>query len=103
MADDSLFPNIDTVASSVMPKPVTLASAATIAPTTFLTFLTGTVPPTTITPPVNGAHLLALVGTSATPPVTGTTGNIAIATTMVTSKQLLMTYDPITAKYYPSY
>lgn len=103
MADDSLYVQLDTVASSVMLKPVTMASAATIAPTTFLTFLTGTVPPATITPPINGAHLLAFVGTSATPPVTATSGNIQIATTMVANKMLLMAYDPGTNKYYPSY
>jgi hypothetical protein len=103
MADDSLYAQLDTVASSVMTKPVTMAGAATIAPTTFLTFLTGTVPIATITPPVNGAHMLAFVATSATGPTTVTTGNVILASTLITNKMLLMTYDPSSNKYYPSY
>jgi hypothetical protein len=35
--------------------------------------------------------------------VTATTGNIAIATTTVLSKMLLMAWSPTTNKYYPSY
>lgn len=100
---DSDFQNLSTVQSSQQPKPVTLASAATIAPTTFLTTVTGTVPVTTITPPVTGQHMLALRFTNASPGVTGTTGNIGIASTTVLNKVLYMAYDPIAAKYYPSY
>jgi hypothetical protein len=100
---DSDFQNLSTVQSIQQPKPVTLASAATIAPTTFITDVTGTVPVTTITPPILGAHMLAFRFTNASPGVTGTTGNIGIATTTVLNKILFMTYHPVTAKYYPSY
>jgi len=103
MADDLNFQQMSTVQSLLQPKPVTLASAATIAPTTFMTTVTGTVPVTTITPPVTGSHMLALRFTTASPGVTGTTGNIGISTTTVVNKILLMCYDPIAAKYYPSY
>ena len=34
---------------------------------------------------------------------TGTSGNIAIATTGVVSKALILSYDATTAKWYPSY
>jgi hypothetical protein len=95
--------DIDTVASSVQLAPATIASSAVIAPTTFLSFISGSVPLATITPPVSGAHLLAFVFTSASPGVTATTGNIAIATTTVLSKMLLMAWSPTTNKYYPSY
>jgi len=103
MADDLNFQKLSTVQNSNMPAPVTLASSATIAPTTFLTTVTGTVPVTTITPPVTGQHMLGLRFTTASPGVTGTTGNIGIATTTVVNKVLYMAYDPTTAKYYPSY
>jgi hypothetical protein len=103
MADDSLVYQLDTVSSSVMPKPVTLASAATIAPTCFLTFVTGTVGVGTITPPIAGAHLLAFIFTNGSPGATITTGNIILATTVVQNKMLLMAYDPVSNKYYPSY
>ncbi len=103
MADDLNFQQISTVQNLLQPKPVTLAAAATIAPTTFLTFLTGTVPVATITPPVTGSHLLGFVATSATGPTTVTTGNVILASILITNKLLLLAYDPITAKYYPTY
>ena len=100
---DLLFQNLSTVQNNQQPMPATLASAATIAPVTFLTDVSGTVPITTITPPVTGQHMLAFRFTNAAPGVTGTTGNLAISTTTVTTKVLLMVYDPTSAKYYPSY
>jgi len=101
---DLLHQNISTVQSQQQPNPVTMAAATTIAPTTFLTFLTGTTSVATITPPVTGQHMLALVSTdSGTTNATVTTGNIALASTFVKNKALFMTYDPATAKYYPSY
>jgi hypothetical protein len=101
--DDLNFQKLSTVQNVGMPTPVTLASAATVAPTTFMTTLTGTVPVTTITPPVLGQHMLAFRFSNASPGVTGTTGNIGISTTTVQNKILLLCYDPTTAKYYPSY
>ena len=101
--DDLNFQNMSTVQSLQQPTPKTIASSATIAPTTFLTNVTGTVPVTTITPPVSGQHMLALRFTNASPGVTGTTGNIGIATTTVLNKILFYVYDPTAAKYYPSY
>ena len=101
---DALFQNLSTVQDNSQPLPVTIAMAATIAPTTFLTFVTGTVPIATITPPVTGSCVLAFVATTAaTTAVTVTTGNIILATTWVPNKALLMTYDPSSAKWYPSY
>ena len=101
---DLNFQNLSTVQSIEQPLPVTMAMAATIAPTTFLTFLTGTVPVATITPPVTGSCVLAFVATTAaTAAVTVTTGNIILASTWVPNKALLMTYDPSSAKWYPSY
>ncbi len=104
MPDDLNFQKCSTVQSNEQPLPVTMAMAATIAPSTFLTFLTGTVPVATITPPVTGSCMLAFVATTAaTTVVTLTTGNIIIASTFVPSKVLYMTYDPSSAKWYPSY
>lgn len=101
---DLLHQNLSTVQSQLQPAPVTMAAAATIAPSTFLTILTGTTSVATITPPVSGQHMLCFVSTdTGTTNVTVTTGNIALATTLVTKKALFMTYDPGTAKYYPSY
>ena len=101
---DLLHQNFSTVQSQQQPNPVTMAAATTIAPTTFITFLTGTTSVATITPPVTGQHMLCLISTdTGTTNATVTTGNIALASTFVTKKALYMAYDPATAKYYPSY
>ena len=100
---DLLFQNLSTVQNNQQPMPATIASAATIAPVSFLTNVSGTVPITTITPPVTGQHMLAFKFTNAAPGATGTTGNVSITSAPVLNKILFMTYDPTTTKYYPSY
>lgn len=88
----------------VNPGDVTIAAAATIAPKRLLTRLTGTVPVATITPPnlyFNGP--IYLLSTAASPFTTVTTGNIALATTVVQNKVLVLVYDPTASKWYPSY
>jgi hypothetical protein len=76
-----------------------MASAATIAPTTFLTVLTGNVGVATITPPVPHGHMLALqfAGTAGVL----ATGNILTATASVVGQIMLLVYNPATQKYSP--
>jgi len=83
-------------------KPVTLASAATIAPTTKFTIVTGTVAIATITPPLSGYHELTLMFTTATPAAFPTTGNIGKAASPVQNQPIVLCYDPNTGKYWPS-
>lgn len=97
---DLNFQDISTVQSNLQPKPVTLASAATIAPTTFITFVTGTVTIATITPPVSGQHMLILIFTNASPGITLTSGNIQRAATPIQNVPTIFVYDPLTAKYW---
>lgn len=97
---DLLFQNLSTVQSNQQLQPATVASAATIAPTTFLTFLTGTVQVATITPPVTGSHMLALCFTNAAPGALLTTGNIKSAYTPIQNRPFFAVYDPITALYW---
>jgi len=82
----------------------TIASATTVAPTTYTTFISGTTAIATITVPTN---ILATGGQIVLIPTgiftTTTAGNIALASTAVVSKALIMTYDATTAKWYPSY
>jgi hypothetical protein len=107
MSDDLNFQNISTVQNKLQPKPVTFVAAATVAPTTFLSFIAGTTALATITPPVTGAHLLAIVATATNWAGAVTTGNILVASvtnsTLWQNKLNLFVYDPISAKYYPSY
>ena len=83
----------------------TIGSAATIAPTNTITFVSGANAITTITPPTNlltGGGIMVLIPTGIWS--TNTTGNIALATPATTvGKALIMTYDSATAKWYPSY
>ena len=82
----------------------TLASAATIAPVTPIAFVSGVTTINTITAPApistnGGAITLIPTGVF----LTSVAGNISIASTTVVGKALIMTYDPITTKWYPSY
>lgn len=83
-----------------------LASAATVAPTSPIQHVTGTTQITTITAPVNftasgmGGCVVLIPDGAWT---TGTTGNIALASTATVSRALTMCYDSGTSKWYPSY
>lgn len=95
---DLLHQNLATVQSNLQPAPVTVASTTTISPSTFVTFVSGTVQITTVTPPVTGQHLLVLIPTGQF--TTVTTGNLSVATTAVVGDPLLLFYNPLEAKYY---
>jgi hypothetical protein len=83
-----------------------LASAATIAPTSPIHHITGTTQITTITAPANftvsgmGGCIVFIPDGAWT---TGTTGNIALASTATVSRALTMCYDNGASKWYPSY
>ena len=82
----------------------TVASSATIAPTTRIVFVSGTTAINTITAPAG----ISTTGGQITLIPTGlwsttTSGNIALVTTAVVNKALIMTYDSGTSKWYPSY
>jgi len=82
----------------------TIASAATIAPTTQIVFISGTAAIDTITPPSPislGGGQITFIPTGIF--TTTTAGNIALASTAVVSRALVMTYDVTTTKWYPSY
>lgn len=86
--------------SNIMPKPTTIAAAATIAPTTALTSITGATVITTITPPVTGYHELKFRFGTGTGNQLGTGGNIATSVTTVTDRVVTLHYDPRTGLYY---
>lgn len=82
----------------------TIASASTIAPTTQIVFVSGTTAIDTITPPSPisaGGGQITLIPTGLF--TTTIAGNIALASTAVVGKALIMTYDATTTKWYPSY
>lgn len=93
------FQDFSTVNGPTQPKPATLASAATIAPTGFLTVLTGNVAVVNITPPMPSLHMLAIQFAG----VAGVTnaGNVTTTTASVAGQIMLLVYNPLTAKYVP--
>lgn len=93
-----------TIATGTTAGAPTIASAATIAPVTPIAFVSGVITINTITPPApisNYGGQITLIPTGIF--TTGVSGNIAIGSTAVVSKALILTYDPITTKWYPSY
>jgi hypothetical protein len=82
----------------------TIASAATIAPTAPITFISGTAAVVTITAPAPisaGGGTITFIPTGA---FTWTAaGNIAVLGTAVVNRALTLTYDATTTKWYPSY
>ena len=98
---DGDFEQMSTVQSNLQPTSTRIAAATTIAPTTFLTFISGTTNITTITPPVSGNHMLVLIPTGATPPSVLTTGNVLVgSTTLAQNVPVILFYDTVAAKYY---
>lgn len=82
---------------------VALASAATIAPRAYVTHVTGTTAINTVTVPpglMNGGEIKLIPDALWS---TTTAGNLAVATTAVIGKLLILTYDANTGKFYPSY
>lgn len=96
---ESDWAQLGTVQGPTSPRGATLASGATIAPTTFLTILTGNTAINTITPPVPFGHMIALLfaGTAGV----GASGNIATAKASVVGEVILLIYNPAQAKYHP--
>ena len=83
-----------------------LVSATTIAPTTGAVHITGTAAISTITPPTGCTTTgfsctVTLIPDGAFTTVTG--GNIALGSTAVVNRALVMTRDVTTALWYPSY
>ena len=106
-SQDLDFQQLSTVQNLAQQKPLTITAAAAIAPKTFLTLLSGTTAIATITPPINGSHLLAIVSGVTNFSGFTTTGNILVASitnaTTWLNKVSFFVYNPITGKYHPRY
>ena len=98
MPNDLAFQDLSTVQSNLQPTPKTITASTTIAPATFLTILSGTTVIATITPPVTGTHMLAIVAGTTTAAFT-TTGNVRGITTASTEAPSLFIYNPLTGNY----
>ena len=96
---DLLFQQFSTVQpeGQIVQAPQTIASANTIAPTSFFTILTGNTVVKTITPPLRGVHFLVIQFAG----VAGVdnTGNINTTVASVASQLLGFVFNPQTQKY----
>lgn len=84
----------------------TIASASTIAPAGQVAHVNGTAVISTITPPqgcVNGSASCQLMLIPESPWSTDTSGNIALGTTAIPNRVLIMTWSTVTNLWYPSY
>lgn len=97
---DLLVQNLAPNQTNKQPLPVTIASAATIAPVNRLTFVTGTVQVATITPPTTGYCEVVLCFTDNAPGALLTSGNIKTAYTPITNRPFSLMYDPSSAKWW---
>lgn len=97
---DLTHQNFATVQSNKQPLPATIASAATITPTTKFTFVTGTTQVANITPPTTGYCEITLCFITAGPGAFLTTGNIQIAYQPIINRPIDLCYDPSTAKWW---
>lgn len=100
VSNDLSFQQLSSVQGISQPQPVTIASAATVAPTTFITFVSGTVAIATVTPPADGQHELVFIFTTTTPTAFTTTGNMKAVTTPTQNVPMLLFWNPIEKKYY---
>ena len=97
---ESDFQNLSTVQGVGQLGCRTIVAAATIAPTTFLTIVTGTTQLVNITPPLQGAHLLCFVFPDAMGAF-ATTGNILVGADPGVNILMFLVYNPKTGKYIP--
>lgn len=99
---DLLAANLASPQSNMQPGPITVASATTIAPSSLLTLVTGTINVATITPYVTGVHVLYLMFTDASPGDLVTTGNILVGTTTIAQNNVVqLIYNNKSNKYIP--
>lgn len=105
---DLIAPQMGLPQSGSMQKPLTIVAAATIAPQTNLTIVSGTTSIATITPPLPDAcHQVNIVCSVTNFSGFLTTGNILVASltnsTVWANKVNTFIYNPIVGKYYPRY
>lgn len=97
---DLNFQDLSTVQNNLQQGVRTIASASVIAPTTFLSVITGTTQLVTITPPVTGTHMLVFYFPDAMGAFS-TGGNILVGADPGANIATIMVYNPLTGKYIP--
>ena len=105
MSDDLNFAKLGVAQSIAQPLSPTIAAAATIAPTTRMTFVTGTTQVANITPPTTGYCEVVLCFTNNSPGAmltNGATNPIKVAYQPIVNRPILMCYDPSSNYWWPA-
>jgi hypothetical protein len=97
---DLAFQNFSTVQSDKQPDPPTIASAATITPTSRFTFVSGTVQVANITAPTSGYSEIVLCFTDAAPGLFLTTGNLKTAYQPIQNRPVTLYWIKAESKWY---
>ena len=97
---DLAFEDLGVAQSDKQPDPPTIASAATIAPATRFSFVSGTVQLANITPPTTGYCELVLCFTNAAPGAFLTTGNLKTAYQPIQNRPFSVFYIRAENKWY---
>jgi hypothetical protein len=95
--------DLEVAQSDKQPNPPTIASAATIVPTTRLTFVTGTVQVANVTPPTSGYCELLLCFTDVAPGAfltNGATNPFKTAYQPIQNRPILICWDPASKKWW---
>lgn len=100
VSGDLYAANFSTFQSDKQPQPVTKASAATVAVTSKLTFLTGTVALVTLTPPTSGYCEVTLCFTDAAPGAFSVAGNLKTAYQPIQNRPIDLCFDPPSNKWW---
>jgi len=97
---DLLAQNLSTYQTDKQPDPPTIASAATLAPQTKFSFVSGTVQIETITPPTSGYSEITLCFTNGAPGLFLTTGNLKTAYQPIQNRPIDLCYIKAENKWY---
>lgn len=97
---DLNFQNLDVAQSDKQPDIPRIVAAATIAPTTRCTLVSGQTQVETITPPTSGYCEVVLIFSDAAPGAFVTTGNILTAYQPIQNRPVTLYYDRVSAKWY---
>lgn len=97
---DLVLGNFATNQTDKQPDPVTIDAAATVTPTTKLTFLNGQTQVATITPPTTGYSEVTLCFLHAAPGAFATSGNIKTAYQPIQNRPIDLCYDKSSNKWW---
>lgn len=97
-SNDLNYANLSTVQGTQNLKPNTIASATVVAPISFITYIEGSTVIATVTPPIEGQHMLIFIFEDS-PGTFATSGNVSQAIVPTQNLPTFLFYNPNTRTY----